>query len=201
VRRELNEPDLPEFYNELDATLRAAWSLLARGAKDRKAPAHTPVLATNGGGVPQMRTVVLRGCDGEACRLRFHTDRRSAKVAEIEADPAGAILVYDPGQKIQLRLDCRFSIHIDDDLAREAWAATRDFSRVCYQVVRAPGEAVSDPRNVPFSSEASRDGADHFAVISALVTRIEWLYLAAQGHRRAEFVWQAGGWQGRWLVP
>jgi len=201
VGRELSEPDLPEFYNDLDETLRAAWSLLARGAKDRQAPAHTPVLATNGRGTPRLRTVVLRGCDGEARRLRFHTDRRSAKVAEIEADPAGALLVYDPAQKIQLRLDCRFSIHIDDDLAGEAWAATRDFSRVCYQVMKGPGEVVSDPRTIPFSAEESRDGADHFAVISALITRIEWLYLAAQGHRRAEFVWQDGDWQGRWLVP
>jgi hypothetical protein len=30
---------------------------------------------------------------------------------------------------------------------------------------------------------------------------MEWLYLAHQGHRRAEFVWQDGDWQGRWLVP
>lgn len=197
----MSEPDLPEFYNDLDLSLRAAWSLLERGVKDRKAPAHTPVLATNGEGVPRVRTVVLRACDREARRLRFHTDRRSHKVAEIEADPAGAVLVYDPGQKIQLRLDCQLSVHIGDELAREAWAATRDFSRICYQVMQGPGEAVSDPREVPFSQEDSNDGADHFAVISALVTRIEWLYLAAHGHRRAEFRWQDGDWQGRWLVP
>lgn len=197
----MSEPDLPDFYNDLDATLRAAWSLLARGAKDRKAPAHTPVLATNGDAAPSVRTVVLRACDRETRRLRFHTDRRSHKVAEIEADPAGAIVVYDPGAKIQLRLDCRLSVHIEDELAREAWAATRDFSRVCYQVIPAPGEEVRDLRKVSFSAAESRQGADHFAVISALVTRIEWLYLAARGHRRAEFVWRDGGWQGRWLVP
>ena len=197
----MSEPDLPEFYNDLDATLRAAWDLLGRGAKDRKAPAHTPVLATNGDGPPNLRTVVLRASDREAGRLRFHTDRRSHKVAEIEADPAGAVLVYDPRQKIQLRIDCRLSIHIEDGLAREAWAATRDFSRICYQVMHGPGETVTDPREVPFSREDSNDGADHFAVIVAEVTRIEWLYLAHQGHRRAEFVWREGAWQGRWLVP
>jgi len=197
----MSEPDLPSFYNDLDETLRAAWSLVGRGAKDRKAPAHTPVLATNGSGAPSVRTVVLRGCDREARTLRFHTDRRSAKVPEIEADPAGAVLVYDPQQKIQLRLDCRLSVHTGDEVARQAWAATRDFSRICYQVMRGPGEAVSDPREVPFSSDDSNEGWDHFAVISALVTRIEWLYLAHQGHRRAEFFWQDGDWQGRWLVP
>ncbi len=197
----MSEPDLPDFYNDLDLSLRAAWSLLGRGAKDRKTPAHTPVLATMGAGRPQLRTVVLRGCDREARRLRFHTDRRSSKVPQIEADPAGTVLVYDPKQKIQLRLDCGLSIHVDDDLAREAWAATRDFSRVCYQVMRAPGEALSDPAAVPFSAEDSHDGADNFAVIAAQVTRIEWLYLAAQGHRRAEFHWRGGAWQGRWLVP
>jgi len=197
----MSEPELPSFYNDLDETLRAAWALLGRGAKDRKAPAHTPVLATNGADAPRVRTVVLRGCDREARTLHFHTDRRSAKVPEIEADPAGAVLVYDPKQKIQLRLDCRLSVHSDDEIAREAWAATRDFSRICYQVMRAPGEVVGDPAAVPFSAEDSHDGADHFAVIVAEVTRVEWLYLAAHGHRRAEFVWQDGTWQSRWLVP
>lgn len=197
----MSEPELPDFYNDLDLTLRAAWSLLGRGAKDRKAPAHTPVLATLRDGMPQLRTVVLRGCDRETRRLRFHTDQRSHKVAEIEANPAGAVHVYDPKQKIQLRLDCQLSVHIGDELAQEAWAATRDFSRICYQVMQGPGEAVSDPREVPFSADQSNEGWDHFAVISALVTRIEWLYLAHQGHRRAEFVWQDGDWQGRWLVP
>ncbi|RIA47230.1 pyridoxamine 5'-phosphate oxidase family protein [Dichotomicrobium thermohalophilum] len=197
----MGEPDLPDFYNDLDRSLRAAWSLLACGVKDRKAPAHTPVLATNGDSGPRVRTVVLRACDPETRRLRFHTDRRSHKVAEIAADPAGAVHVYDPKQKVQLRLDCQLSVHIGDELAQEAWAATRDFSRVCYQVMQGPGEAVSDPREVPFSADDSKDGWDHFAVISALVTRIEWLYLAAHGHRRAEFLWQEGDWHGRWLVP
>lgn len=197
----MSEPDLPDFYNDLDLSLRAAWSLLGRGAQDRKAPAHTPVLATMGDGQPQVRTVVLRDCDRGARRLRFHTDQRSHKVAEIEADPVGAVHVYDPKQKIQLRIDCRLSIHIDDDLAREAWATTREFSRICYQVMQAPGAMVSDPSGVPFSRDESNDGADNFAVISALVTRIEWLYLAAHGHRRAEYIWQDGDWQGRWLVP
>jgi len=197
----LSESDLPDFYNDLDLTLRAAWDLLGRGAKDRKAPAHTPVLATMRDGRPQVRTVVLRGCDRETGRLRFHTDQRSHKVAEIEAEPAGAVHVYDPKQKVQLRLDCQLSVHSGDDLAREAWAATRDFSRICYQVMQGPGEAVSDPREVPFSADDSNDGWDHFAVISALVTRMEWLYLAHQGHRRAEFVRQDGAWQSRWLVP
>lgn len=197
----MSEPELPDFYNDLDGSLRAAWALLARGAKDRKTPAHVPVLATNGPGAPRLRTVVLRGCDRQARRLRFHTDRRSAKVAEIEADPAGAVLVYDPGRKIQLRIACQLSVHIDDGLARAAWAATRDFSRACYQVMRAPGEPVGDPREVTVSAEASHDGADHFAVIAAQITRIEWLYLAAHGHRRAEFLWQDSDWKGRWLVP
>ncbi len=197
----MSEPELPDYYDDLDLTLRAAWSLLGRGAKDRKAPAHTPVLATNGAGAPSVRTVVLRGCDREARRLRFHTDRRSHKVAEIEANPAGAVHVYDPKQKIQLRLDCELSLHIGDELARDAWAATREFSRICYQVMQGPGAAVRNPREVPFSADASSEGWDNFAVISALVTRMEWLYLAHQGHRRAEFTWRDGGWQGRWLVP
>ena len=66
---------------------------------------HTPTVATIGiDDVPHLRTVVLRGCDVEQQRLRFHTDKRSAKVLEISAKPKAAIHCYDASLKIQLRL-------------------------------------------------------------------------------------------------
>lgn len=51
------------------------------------------------------------------------------------------------------------------------------------------------------SAEATADGAAHFAVLAARVARLEFLYLAHQGHRRARFTWNGGAWQGEWLVP
>ena len=92
-------------YDNLEGTLEYAWSLLARGVKDRKSAFHTPTVATIGiDDTPHLRTVVLRGCDVELQRLRFHTDKRSAKVLEMSAKPDAAIHCYDAGLKIQLRL-------------------------------------------------------------------------------------------------
>jgi pyridoxamine 5'-phosphate oxidase len=198
--------ELPPFYDDLDGTLRFAWAMLARGVKDRRAPAHTPALATvDASGRPQMRTVVLRGCEPAVRRLRFHTDIRAAKVSEIAANPRGSVMVYDARQKFQLRLSAMLSVHTHDALASAAWAQTRDFSKICYQVMPAPGTRVDEPAAIPFSAQATNDGADHFAVIIAQIERIEWLYLAHQGHRRAAFEWLAdvdgGCWNSSWLVP
>ena len=76
-------------YDNLEDMLDYAWSLLARGVKNRKSAFHTPTVATIGiDDVPHLRTVVLRGCDEQQ---RFHTDKRSAKVLEISAKPNAAI--------------------------------------------------------------------------------------------------------------
>jgi hypothetical protein len=48
---------------------------------------------------------------------------------------------------------------------------------------------------------AADDGQKNFAVLMATVDRVEWLYLAIEGHRRARWTWSEGGWQGTWLAP
>ena len=196
----------PEHDGDLDAVLAAAWRLLARGVRDRHAPAHTPALATlTAAGTPTVRTVVLRGCDPARRQLVIHTDRRSGKVAEIAACPAGMVHVYEPARKLQLRLTCHLQVHMDDALAGERWAGSRPRSRECYQVTAAPGSALADPAATVFDAAATRDGAEHFAVVSARVDALEWLYLAEAGHRRARFTWhgdEAGAaCEATWLVP
>ncbi len=80
----------------LEGALHAAFGRLAEGARDGRSPFRTPALATLGrDGAPQLRTVVLRGFDPAARSLSIHTDRRSAKVAELAADPRAALHVYD----------------------------------------------------------------------------------------------------------
>jgi pyridoxamine 5'-phosphate oxidase len=41
----------------------------------------------------------------------------------------------------------------------------------------------------------------NFAIILFHFTRIDWLYLANSGHRRACFSLGSAGWDGQWLVP
>lgn len=184
----------------LEDTLAWALALVARGVADRRHPFHTPVLATTGiDGAPQARTVVLRGIDPVTRQLRLHTDARAGKVAELEAEPRATLMFYDPGAQLQLRLAGRATLHRDDALADDAWAASRDFSRMCYAIEPAPGRAIAAPPAAPLDSQAGRP---HFCAVILHLHTLESLHLAAGGHRRARFAWdQASTPTATWLVP
>lgn len=194
----------PHFYNDLDATLTEAWRLLRLGATDRRSPLHTPAIATiREDGAPSVRTVVLRAADPDLRTLRFHTDLRSVKVRELDADPRVALHFYDPIEKIQLRVDGRAILHADDSLASEAWAASRSFSRLCYGIAPNPGGVLDDPRDAQVAKNTgdAEAGRENFAAVSVDIVCLEWLYLAARGHRRARFTWEEQRSTAVWLVP
>lgn len=184
----------------LDECLAEAFRRLARGVADRRAPFHTPTLATIGAdGAPEARTLVLRGFEPGSRTLRLHTDARSGKVAELAREPRCALHFYDPGAKLQLRLAGRAAVHGDDAVAEAAWGASREFSRMCYAIAPAPGTPVAEPPPAPRDAEAGRGV---FRVILLRFDRLEWLELAAEGHRRARFAWtRDGAPDAAWLVP
>lgn len=196
-------PPLLACYDDLAGTLDYAWAMLARGVKDRKSAFHTPSIATlDPQGRPSIRTVVLRGCDVDAKSVRFHTDTRSGKIAQMQTHPLAAMHFYDAQLKIQLRLGVRLeALGPENDAAayEAAWHNTRPMSRECYQVTTAPGAVIDDPYAVTFDAAATQDGEDHFVPVRAHVETLEWLYLAAKGHRRALFDLLQG--TQSWLVP
>jgi hypothetical protein len=194
---------LPPWYDDLAGSLAEAWALLVRGAADRRHPFHTPQVATIGeDGAPSLRTVVLRGVEPARRTLRFHTDARSRKARELAADPRIALHAYHPGAKIQLRVSGVATLHRDDAVAAAAWAATRPFSRACYRVAAAPGTEAGDPyAALAETVEGEEAGREAFIAVTVSVERIEFLFLAAAGHRRALFDWSAGALAARWLVP
>ena len=120
------------------------------------------------------------------------------------------MLTYHPDEKIQLRLDATAIIHQENDVAREIWAQTPLSSRRCYLAQEAPGSSAGIPTSglaaelehrVPEAAE-SEAGFCYFTAVIIKVERLEWLYLATQGHRRAQFDWAAdGAVTNRWLVP
>lgn len=185
------------------------WRVLARGKRDAKSPLHTPVLATQTADGPTARIVVLREADAQSRRLRCHTDFRSLKVAEIAAQPNVTWLFYHAGQKIQMRAFGTAQVHHQDDLAAQAWENSRLSSRRCYVIADAPGTLVDAPVSglpehltgrIPTEVE-SAVGWPHFAVVVAEITRLDWLYLDARGHRRAQFAWDGTTWRGMWVIP
>lgn len=197
--RKKSGPPLLSCYDDLAGSCAYGWSMLERGVKDRKSAFHTPSVATvKADGSPSIRTVVLRACDTAAQSLRFHTDTRSGKIADMAANPIAAMHFYDHGAKIQLRLSVKLQA-LDGTAYDAAWTATRPMSRECYQVMQSPGSVIADPYDVAFDAAATQDGEAHFVPVAARVLRMEWLYLAAKGHRRALFDFEKE--TQNWLVP
>ena len=53
--------------------------------------------------------------------------------------------------------------------------------------------------NFEFTMEQSEEGYKNFTVIQCKIKSMEWLYLAAKGHRRARF--EIDNNKESWLVP
>jgi len=197
----MTDPDI--FYNDLNASLAEAWRRFEAGIQDRKSGFHTVQLATMAtDGAPSVRTCVLRAVDPDARWLQVHTDRRGRKPAELRHEPRIAMHAYDPAAKIQVRAMGTGVIHTDDDVADTAWARTRWFSRECYRLQPGPGTPLDlpDAAEIPAVTDQAI-GRENFAVLRLHVRRMEWLYLAAAGHRRALFDWSSGEMRASWLVP
>jgi pyridoxamine 5'-phosphate oxidase len=196
--------------DNLDAIRADIWARWTRGGVDRRSDFHTPVVASVGlDGAPEQRVMVLRKADPVASTLRFHTDFRSAKVTQVGQFSRVSVIGYDPQAKVQIRASGTAVIAHDDDLTDAAWAATTISGRRCYLADPAPSSVSAVATSglpsafegtMPTWSE-SEAGRANFAVLIVTVNRFEWLYLAANGHRRAAFTREGNEWRGTWLVP
>ncbi len=185
---------------DLTQALDLAFQALARGVADRHSPFHTPALASIArDGAPALRTVILRAFDPATRRLRIHTDSRSPKVTELRAEPRAALLGYDPAARMQLRLAGSLRLHDDDALAEEAWASSRESSRMTYAAAHAPGTPLAAPSTAP---DDPRAGRAHFVALLMTIATLDWLLLHPAGHRRARFAWDAAGTMtATWTAP
>jgi 3-hydroxyisobutyrate dehydrogenase len=179
---------------------------LIRAARDRKSPMHTPAVITSD---IDARTMVLREFDKTAWTLRFHTDTRAPKVAAIEADPRVAVLFYDKGAKIQIRVRGTAEILRDAPVTDAAWDNGSNFARRCY-MGDGPGAASDIPTSglpaqlegVEPTDEQLIPARDNFAVLRIVLKQLDWLYLAHTGHVRAQFTQDdSEDWQGCWVAP
>lgn len=185
------------------------WQLLVRGGADRRSPLHTPVVASiDAAGLPDARVMVLRRAEPGLARLRFHTDARSPKCAELDGR-AVTILGYHPGEKVQLRMAGHGAVLRDGDEVEAAWAASSLFARRCYMAEQAPGTGLDGPGSgLPAAIEGQQpEEADilparpNFALVHVDIQRIDWLYLANSGHRRVRFAQAGGDWAAAWVAP
>ena len=199
----------PHYYNDLDKVYSKIWNLLNLGLQDRDAPFHIPVFISGEKNKSDGRIVVLRGIDENYKKIWFHSDIRSKKIRILKSNPEGVLLFYDKGEKIQLRISGKTKVNYQNDITLNAWKKTAHMSRQCYLGDKAPGLEISAPSsgltekadNLKYSIEESEVGYKNFCVVETFITSIEWLYLAAKGHRRANFDFINNSVKKRWLIP
>ena len=151
-------------------------------------------------GAPQVRTVVLRRFDPGAHTLDTHTDTRSAKHAELLANPAATLHGWDTESSIQLRVFGVVGLHTGDVVAHDSWAGLREASRATYRVAAGPGTQVAKPDTV--GPDRDDDAAFKvFCVLRLRVHALEYLHIGKDAHRRARFERVQGETEGVWLVP
>lgn len=200
----------PNFYNDLDLTLKFILAECAEASQQRQHELHRLYFATFGEKFPEIRTVIFRQQNLVAGHIYFHTDQRSQKVKELENNSNASLLGYNHQKKYQLRFRGSVRLHHQDALAKSSWEQVGVFSRSCYLTQQAPGSLSLSPiggsqGNGESSDSArseSQDGFSQFVVCDFNVVEMEWLYLHAAGHRRSRFSLNRDlTWTGQWLQP
>ena len=196
------------YYENFEEIEKKVWALLNNAVKDRSSEFRTPVFICGDDKDLDGRVVVLRKAESEKSFLQFHSDIRSSKIEKIKKNPNCAILFYGKEEKIQLRLKVNCEINYKNEITKTSWEKTGHVSRKCYLVTRGPGTVSEKPtsglvgkfNDFDFTKEESEQGYKNFCVIKCKIESIEWLYLAAKGHRRA-LINLNGNKKFSWLVP
>lgn len=184
--------------SELQMLESQVWAELHAATLQRGHPWRTAILATcDADGLPDARSVVLREVQADARELKFYTDDRSPKVAQLRHQPRATLVVWSAelGWQLRMALECQVRTSGLEVLSR--WTRLR--------LTPAAQDYLSPlPPGSPLTSLAANDAGmdhqsrEHFALVNARVTRIDWLSLERGGHRRACF---ETGQPGRWLQP
>ena len=199
----------PDYYNDLNKTYLKIWDLLESGLVNRDAQFHIPVFITGNQNKFGGRIIVLRGISQKEKKIWFHSDIRSKKIKVLKSNSQASFLFYDKIEKIQLRIFGSTKINYKNEISKKSWKKTAHMSRQCYLGNNAPGtEAIgptsgltNDIDNLKYSLEESEIGYENFCVIETFVESIEWLYLAAKGHRRALFNLKNTIVEKKWITP
>jgi 3-hydroxyisobutyrate dehydrogenase len=195
------------YYENFREIEKKIWLMLGDAVTNRKSPFRIPVFICGEKSDFDGRIVVIRKADKDNKIVQFHSDIRSDKIKKLKKNTNAAILFYDKDEKIQVRLKVECIINHANKVTEESWSRTQHISRKCYLVDNSPGSESSIPTsglkpeldNFEFSKEKSEEGYKNFTVIQCKVKTIEWLYLAARGHRRARFDLKNN--KKIWLIP
>jgi pyridoxamine 5'-phosphate oxidase len=197
----------PAYYEDFSEIKKKIWSMLSNAVTDRGSQFRIPVFICGDQSDFDGRIVVLRKSDQQNNIIQFHSDIRSDKIEKLKKNNNASMLFYDKEEKIQVRLKVECIINHNNEITRESWSKTQHISRKCYLVDNGPGTKSDNPTsglkpeldNFEFTIEQSEEGYKNFTVIQCKIKSIEWLYLAAKGHRRAIFDLKKN--KDTWLIP
>jgi len=197
----------PAYYEDFKEIKKKIWSMLDDAVTNRSSQFRIPIFICGDQTDFDGRIVVLRKSDQTNNLLQFHSDIRSEKIPKLKNNKNASMLFYDKEEKIQVRLKVECTINHDNEITKESWSKTGHISRKCYLVNNGPGTKSPAPTsglkpeldNFEFTMEQSEEGYKNFTVIQCKIQSIEWLYLAAKGHRRARF--ELDNNKEYWLVP
>ena len=197
----------PAYYEDFKEIKKKIWSMLDNAVTNRSSQFRIPVFICGNQNDFDGRIVVLRKSDQSNNLVQFHSDIRSDKIPKLKINKSASMLFYDKEEKIQVRLKVECTINHSNEITKESWKKTGHISRKCYLVDNGPGTESSTPTsglkpeldNFEFTMEQSEEGYKNFTVIQCKIKTIEWLYLAAKGHRRARF--ELDNNKEYWLVP
>ena len=197
----------PAYYEDFNEIKKKIWSMLDDAVSNRDSTFRIPVFVCGDQKDFDGRIVVLRKSDQKNNLIQFHSDIRSDKIPKLKNNKNASMLFYDKEEKIQVRLKVECIINHDNETTKESWYKTGHISRKCYLVDNGPGTESPNPTsglkpeldNFEFTMEQSEEGYKNFTVIQCKIKSIEWLYLAAKGHRRARF--EIDNNKEYWLVP
>ena len=197
----------PAYYENLEEIQNKYWSMLNDAIINRNSPFRIPVFICSYEDKVDGRIVVLRKSDREKNLLHFHTDIRSTKVNILNKNKTASLVFYDKEEKIQLRVKVDCIINNQNSITEASWKKTQHISRRCYLTDNPPGTISDSPtsgmisklEDFDYTLEQSEKGYKNFTVIQCKIKNIEWLYLAAKGHRRAKFDFETN--KNGWLIP
>ena len=198
----------PTYYENFAEIEKKIWSLFDDAVTNRASPFRIPVFICGSQNDFDGRVVVIRKSDQSNKLLQFHSDIRSDKIKKLEKNNSASMLFYDKEEKIQVRVKIKCTINHENEITKQSWLKTGHMSRKCYLVDNGPGTKSTTPTsglkpeldNFDFTMEQSEEGYKNFTVIQCKIKSLEWLYLAAKGHRRARFEFSDYT-KGYWLIP
>ena len=197
----------PAYYENFTEIKKKIWSMLVDAVTNRSSQFRIPTFICGHNNDIDGRIVVLRKADQQNNLVQFHSDIRSDKIELLKNNSNAALLFYDKDEKIQVRLKVNCIINHKNDITKNSWEKAQHISRKCYLVDNGPGTESDVPTsglkpeldNFDYTKEQSEEGYKNFTVIQCKIKSIEWLYLAAKGHRRAKFDLESN--KDTWLVP